>query len=55
MLPPSPGVKLHFMHPVKSRTAIRRAYFEFGVKCFALDSEEELAKIIEETGGAKRS
>ena len=48
-----PGVTLHFMHPVKSRTAIRRAYFEFGVRCFALDTEDELAKIVEETGGAK--
>ena len=48
-----PGAHLHFMHPVKSRTAIRRAYFEFGVKCFALDTEEELAKILDETRGAK--
>ncbi|MCL4188567.1 MAG: hypothetical protein KJZ85_13255 [Rhodobacteraceae bacterium] len=48
-----PGVELHFMHPVKSRTAIRRAYHEFGVKCFALDTEDELAKIVEETGGAR--
>jgi ornithine decarboxylase len=48
-----PGVELHFMHPVKSRTAIRRAYHEFGLKCFALDSEDELAKIVEETGGAR--
>lgn len=48
-----PGVELHFMHPVKSRTAIRRAYFEYGVKCFALDTEDELAKIVEETSGAK--
>lgn len=46
-----PGVRLHFMHPVKSRTAIRRAYHEFGVRCFALDTEEELAKIVEETSG----
>ena len=44
---------LAFMHPVKSRTAIRRAYFDFGVRIFSLDSREELAKIIEETGGAK--
>lgn len=48
-----PGVSLHFMHPVKSRNAIRRAYHEFGIKCFALDTEDELAKIVEETGGAK--
>lgn len=44
-----PGVHLHFMHPVKSRNAIRRAYHEFGVRCFALDSEDELQKIVDET------
>ncbi len=44
---------LAFMHPVKARSAIRRAYFEFGVRIFVLDSREELAKIVEETGGAK--
>jgi ornithine decarboxylase len=48
-----PGATLHFMHPVKSRTAIRRAYHEFGITCFALDTEDELAKIVEETGGAR--
>jgi len=48
-----PDAQLHFMHPVKSRTAIRRAYHELGVKSFALDSEDELAKIVEETGGAR--
>jgi ornithine decarboxylase len=46
-----PDARLHFMHPVKSRSAIRRAYFEFGVRCFALDSEDELQKIIDETTG----
>jgi len=44
---------LAFMHPVKARSAIRRAYHEFGVRIFVLDSREELAKIVEETGGAK--
>lgn len=48
-----PGVRLHFMHPVKPRHAIRKAYFEYGIKCFALDSEDELQKIVEETNGAK--
>lgn len=48
-----PQAHLHFMHPVKSRTAIRRAYHEFGVKCFALDSEDELEKIVDETGAAQ--
>lgn len=44
-----PLATLHYMHPVKSRQAIKRAYFEFGVRCFALDSEDELEKILDET------
>ncbi len=48
-----PGVRLHFMHPVKSRHAIRKAYHDYDIKCFALDTEDELQKIDEETGGAK--
>ena len=47
-----PGVHLHFMHPVKSRLAIRRAY-ELGVRTFSLDSEDELRKIHDETNGAR--
>ena len=48
-----PDAKLAFMHPVKARSAIRKAYFEYGVRIFVLDSLEELDKIIAETGGAK--
>jgi ornithine decarboxylase len=48
----APGCRIAFMHPVKSREAIARAYGEFGVKTFALDTHEELAKILEATGGA---
>ncbi|MGE0595752.1 MAG: type III PLP-dependent enzyme [Hyphomonadaceae bacterium] len=48
-----PEAELAFMHPVKSRRAIQRAFFDFGVKTFALDSEAELEKILAETGGAK--
>lgn len=44
-----PGVELHFMHPVKSRQAIRRAYHTHGIRSFSLDSEDELNKILEET------
>ncbi len=40
------------MHPVKSRAAISAAYHDFGVRTFALDTHEELAKILEATGGA---
>jgi ornithine decarboxylase len=42
-----------FMHPVKSRKAIAQAYFDHGVRVFALDSHEELAKIQEATGEAR--
>jgi ornithine decarboxylase len=49
----APGSRMAFMHPVKSRKAITAAYFDHGVRTFALDTHEELAKIIEATGGAK--
>jgi ornithine decarboxylase len=48
-----PEAQLHFMHPVKPRSAIRRAFGEFGVRSFALDSEDELRKIGEETGHSR--
>ena len=48
----APGARMAFMHPVKSRSAIARAYREFGVRTFALDSHEELAKILAATDGA---
>lgn len=48
-----PGATLAFMHPVKSRHAIREAYFRHDVRIFVLDCEAELAKIIEETRGAR--
>ena len=46
-----PGAELHFMHPVKSRESIRRAYHEHGIRSFSLDTEDELRKIVEETAG----
>jgi ornithine decarboxylase len=48
-----PGAQLHFMHPVKARSAIGRAFTEFGVRSFSLDSEDELKKLLEETGGCR--
>jgi ornithine decarboxylase len=48
----APGARMAFMHPVKSRKAIAEAYHEYGVKTFALDTHEELAKILEATDGA---
>ena len=49
---PIRDAELYFMNPVKSRGAIVRAYREFGVRSFAFDSDEELDKIVAETGGA---
>jgi ornithine decarboxylase len=42
---------IHFMHPVKPRAAIREAWGRRGVRDFVLDSAEELAKVLAETGG----
>ncbi len=47
-----PEAVIHFMHPVKSRPAIREAYARHGVRDFVLDSDDELAKILHETGAA---
>lgn len=48
-----PKATLFFMHTVKSRHAIREAYYVYGVRRFSLDSHEELEKILEETNHAK--
>ena len=45
-----PEAGIHFMHPVKARGAIREAWHRQGVRDFVLDSAEELAKIVTETG-----
>ncbi|MBK8174147.1 MAG: type III PLP-dependent enzyme [Rhodospirillales bacterium] len=47
-----PEAQVHYMHPVKSRAAIRAAWEQFGVDDFVFDSSDELAKIIAETGSA---
>ncbi len=49
----APDARLAFMHPVKSRRAIASAYFDHGVRTFALDSHEELEKILSATDGAR--
>ncbi|MGE5566824.1 MAG: type III PLP-dependent enzyme [Parcubacteria group bacterium] len=49
----APGARMAFMHPVKSRSAIACAYFDHGVRTFAFDTHEELAKLLDATGGAK--
>ena len=49
----SETAKCSFMHTVKSRESISDAYFKYGIKTFALDTKDELIKIIESTSGAK--
>jgi ornithine decarboxylase len=44
-----PAAGIHFMHPVKTRPAIREAFRRYGVTDFAFDSGDELAKILQET------
>jgi ornithine decarboxylase len=45
-----PEASIHYMHPVKARGAIREAFALQGVRDFAFDSAEELAKLRAETG-----
>ena len=49
----SQSAKCSFMHTVKSREDVKEAYFRYGVKTFALDTKDELIKIIESTENAK--
>jgi len=49
----NPEAKLYFMHTVKGREDIAEAYFELGVRDFALDTKDELQKILESTKQAK--
>jgi ornithine decarboxylase len=45
-----PDAGIHFMHPVKARGAIREAWADQGVRDFAIDTEAELRKVLDETG-----
>ena len=45
------SVAIHYMHPVKAPGAIRDAWVQHGVRDFALDSLDELAKILEVLDG----
>ena len=44
---------IYFMHTVKSRNDISEAYYNLGIKDFALDTKDELIKILEATNHAK--
>ncbi|GBD44268.1 Lysine/ornithine decarboxylase [bacterium HR40] len=45
-------IALAFMHPVKPAPAVREAYFAHGVRRFAFDHPDELARIRAATDGA---
>ncbi|MDY0029635.1 MAG: type III PLP-dependent enzyme [Pseudobdellovibrionaceae bacterium] len=45
----SQDVRIHFMHTVKTREAIREAYFDHQVRAFVIDTLDELHKILHET------
>ena len=48
-----PDARIAFLHPVKPRHAIERAYFKHGVRIYVTDSVAELNKILEATNFAK--
>ncbi len=43
---------LYFMHTIKSKDSISSAYFDYGVRNFALDNKDELRKILDATNNA---
>lgn len=47
-----PDAEIAFMHPIKAPEAIAEAYRDFGARAFALDSLDELQKILAATGDA---
>ena len=49
----NPEVECSYMHTVKSREDMKEAYFKHNIKTFALDTKDELIKIIESTNDAK--
>ncbi len=49
-----PNAEIFLMNPVKSRNSIKEAYFKYNVRNFALDSFDELHKIIESTNCSKK-
>ena len=48
-----PKARAYYMNTVKSREHIKEAYFNYNIRDFALDTKEEIQKIIEATNNAK--
>ena len=49
----APDSECFYMNTIKSREHIRDAYFNYNIRNFALDSKDELLKIMESTNNAK--
>jgi len=49
----APDAECFYMNTVKSKEHIREAYFKYKIKSFALDTKDELLKIIEATDNAQ--
>jgi ornithine decarboxylase len=49
----APEAKCFYMNTVKNRDHIKEAYFNYNIKNFALDTKDELLKIIEATNNAQ--
>ena len=48
-----PKAHTYYMNTIKNREHIREAYFNYNIRDFALDTKDELQKIIEATDNAK--
>ena len=48
-----PKARTYYMNSIKSREHIHDAYFNYNIRDFALDTKDELQKIIEATNNAK--
>jgi len=49
----APNAECFYMNTTKSQEHIREAYFNYNIKSFALDTKDELLKIIEATDNAQ--
>ena len=49
----APSAECFYMNTIKSREHIKEAYFNYNIKSFALDTKDELLKIIEATDNAQ--
>jgi ornithine decarboxylase len=48
-----PDAGAYFMHPVKGRAVIHTADSVYGIDTFVVDHQDELTKVLDETGGAE--